>query len=80
MDLEIVEHFFKTAYKELEQIVAIVVGTSVGVHETVTQGIGNPSDILLMPIIASVAMVGVKSLIAVVVSFYATKGLKKLHP
>jgi hypothetical protein len=80
MDLEIVEHFFKSAYKEAEQIVAIVVGTTVGVHETVTQGIGTPNDILLLPIITSVAMVGVKTLIAVVVSFYAAKGLKKLHP
>lgn len=80
MDLEIVEHFFKSAYKEAEQIVAIVVGTTVGIHETVSQGIGTPNDILLLPIAVSVAMVGVKSLIAAVVSFYTAKGLKKLHP
>lgn len=80
MDLEIVEHFFKSVYKEAEQIVAILVGTTVGIHETVAQGIGTTNDILLLPIAVSVAMVGVKSLVAAVVSFYAAKGLKKLHP
>ncbi len=80
MHLEIVEHFLKVLYKDAEQIAAIVVGTSVGVHATVSQGLGTPQDMLLLPIIASVAMVGVKSLVAAVVSFYAAKGLKKLQP
>ena len=80
MNLEIVEHFFKSAYKEAERIAAIIVGTTVGVHATVSQGLGAPQDILLLPIIASVAMVGVKSLVAAAVSFYTAKGLKKLHP
>jgi hypothetical protein len=66
--------------KHIEQIVAVTVGTTVGIHETVSQGIGTPNEILFLPIILSIVKVAAKSLVAVVVSFYATKGLKKLHP